>query len=154
MEFLTHPRENRSTRTCWERSGDLSVSTTATSPDLSLEVRNALRGCHGFRSQLPDWRRWLSGGWLVRQRRRCRCPPARLAGSRALAVWPGRLSCACPPSPGLARCRPLELSPRSEEHTSELQSHVNLVCRLLLEKKNVTHLHTRLVAAEDQKSTT
>src|SRR5690242_21467867 len=30
---------------------------------------------------------------------------------------------------------------RSEEHTSELQSHVNLVCRLLLEKKkkNITH---------------
>src|SRR5690242_8481408 len=26
---------------------------------------------------------------------------------------------------------------RSEEHTSELQSHVNLVCRLLLEKKNL-----------------
>src|SRR5690242_20952190 len=26
-------------------------------------------------------------------------------------------------------------NPRSEEHTSELQSHVNLVCRLLLEKK-------------------
>src|SRR5438477_9110718 len=34
-------------------------------------------------------------------------------------------------------CRtPQELAPlRSEEHTSELQSHVNLVCRLLLEKK-------------------
>src|SRR6201992_4445611 len=33
---------------------------------------------------------------------------------------------------------PVRLSPdhaRSEEHTSELQSHVNLVCRLLLEKK-------------------
>src|SRR5438477_6956688 len=28
-------------------------------------------------------------------------------------------------------------SPRSEEHTSELQSHVNLVCRLLLEKKKI-----------------
>src|SRR5690242_20933976 len=27
---------------------------------------------------------------------------------------------------------------RSEEHTSELQSHVKLVCRLLLEKKNCT----------------
>src|SRR5574337_1516149 len=27
-------------------------------------------------------------------------------------------------------------SPRSEEHTSELQSPLNLVCRLLLEKKN------------------
>src|SRR5260370_14157296 len=34
--------------------------------------------------------------------------------------------------------RPLRLVPepkRSEEHTSELQSHLNLVCRLLLEKK-------------------
>src|SRR6266480_263761 len=31
---------------------------------------------------------------------------------------------------------------RSEEHTSELQSHVNLVCRLLLEKKKETHIST------------
>src|SRR5690242_21941689 len=31
--------------------------------------------------------------------------------------------------------RPSGLNLRSEEHTSELQSHVNLVCRLLLEKK-------------------
>src|SRR5438477_3645413 len=30
---------------------------------------------------------------------------------------------------------PLDRRRRSEEHTSELQSHVNLVCRLLLEKK-------------------
>src|SRR5690606_41689193 len=29
---------------------------------------------------------------------------------------------------------------RSEEHTSELQSRENLVCRLLLEKKNTRHL--------------
>src|SRR5260370_2316828 len=29
--------------------------------------------------------------------------------------------------------------PRSEEHTSELQSHLNLVCRLLLEKKKASH---------------
>src|SRR2546430_6702270 len=29
---------------------------------------------------------------------------------------------------------------RSEEHTSELQSQSNLVCRLLLEKKNHKHL--------------
>src|SRR5260370_15099452 len=34
---------------------------------------------------------------------------------------------------------------RSEEHTSELQSHLNLVCRLLLEKKKqeVFKNHTR-----------
>src|SRR5256885_12167093 len=30
---------------------------------------------------------------------------------------------------------------RSEEHTSELQSPCNLVCRLLLEKKNDTKMH-------------
>src|SRR5256885_5574229 len=33
---------------------------------------------------------------------------------------------------------------RSEEHTSELQSPCNLVCRLLLEKKNKLCLATRL----------
>src|SRR2546427_9370198 len=32
-------------------------------------------------------------------------------------------------------------SARSEEHTSELQSQSNLVCRLLLEKKKFTLLH-------------
>src|SRR4051812_49806547 len=33
---------------------------------------------------------------------------------------------------------------RSEEHTSELQSHVNLVCRLLLEKKKIDYTIHRL----------
>src|SRR5438477_5671657 len=37
---------------------------------------------------------------------------------------------------------PIEV--RSEEHTSELQSHVNLVCRLLLEKKKVTRDDNRI----------
>src|SRR2546430_10413073 len=32
---------------------------------------------------------------------------------------------------------------RSEEHTSELQSQSNLVCRLLLERKNTLIIHTR-----------
>src|SRR5256885_8360757 len=35
--------------------------------------------------------------------------------------------------------------PRSEEHTSELQSPCNLVCRLLLEKKKDQTLASRLV---------
>src|SRR5260370_30061540 len=35
------------------------------------------------------------------------------------------------------------LDPRSEEHTSELQSHLNLVCRLLLEKKKTTQVWHR-----------
>src|SRR5438034_8194693 len=33
----------------------------------------------------------------------------------------------------------IPLQPRSEEHTSELQSHSDLVCRLLLEKKKTTN---------------
>src|SRR5262249_56635683 len=33
--------------------------------------------------------------------------------------------------------RPGEIGDRSEEHTSELQSLTNLVCRLLLEKKKI-----------------
>src|SRR2546429_2749132 len=32
---------------------------------------------------------------------------------------------------------------RSEEHTSELQSRLHLVCRLLLEKKKIHHMRTR-----------
>src|SRR5260370_13028369 len=39
--------------------------------------------------------------------------------------WPNSVGC----------CAAAAVRPRSEEHTSELQSHLNLVCRLLLEKK-------------------
>src|SRR5260370_9916221 len=37
---------------------------------------------------------------------------------------------------------------RSEEHTSELQSHLNLVCRLLLEKKKKQRTRNVSCAAE------
>src|SRR2546430_5045059 len=37
----------------------------------------------------------------------------------------------------------VERAQRSEEHTSELQSQSNLVCRLLLEKKKKNKTHTR-----------
>src|SRR2546422_6826409 len=46
-------------------------------------------------------------------------PPPGKRGGRSRRTWP----------PTAAR------SPRSEEHTSELQSRLHLVCRLLLEKK-------------------
>src|SRR5260370_38528318 len=47
--------------------------------------------------------------------------------------WPGGRGARYP---GADRCRSAGTRwPRSEEHTSELQSHLNLVCRLLLEKK-------------------
>src|SRR5688572_31324861 len=40
------------------------------------------------------------------------------------------------PSPSTVHKACVRASARSEEHTSELQSQSNLVCRLLLEKKN------------------
>src|SRR5437773_8988316 len=61
-----------------------------------------------------------------------------------------RRPCVCRSSS--ATRRPCPRARRSEEHTSELQSHHDLVCRLLLEKKkntpqhlspnHITHQHT------------
>src|SRR5690348_17575951 len=56
-------------------------------------------------------------------------PPAPTRWASTSATWPSTPACrsrACP-TPACPR--------RSEEHTSELQSPVHLVCRLLLEKK-------------------
>src|SRR5947207_5499236 len=44
----------------------------------------------------------------------------------------------------LAALVPLGRRHRSEEHTSELQSHSDLVCRLLLEKNKLAHSEQRL----------
>src|SRR5690606_39767026 len=50
---------------------------------------------------------------------------------RECPVWSGANGRCC--------CRRHSQHRRSEEHTSELQSRENLVCRLLLEKKNSHH---------------
>src|SRR2546430_10580915 len=58
--------------------------------------------------------------------------------------WPEQARASCLLSSASKHCG---LRPRSEEHTSELQSQSNLVCRLLLEKKkknNVGMNHTLL----------
>src|SRR5256885_10657057 len=55
-----------------------------------------------------------------------------------------RVGAAVPqPGQGVAQVRPrrLQVPLRSEEHTSELQSPCNLVCRLLLEKKKTHRQH-------------
>src|SRR5260370_31393095 len=52
-----------------------------------------------------------------------------------------------PPAPGGQETQ----DRRSEEHTSELQSHLNLVCRLLLEKKKTTQTpHNRSSLSHSQ----
>src|SRR2546427_6600032 len=55
--------------------------------------------------------------------------------SRAVPLGPGRSAFASAPARPAVPTRRRIWSARSEEHTSELQSQSNLVCRLLLEKK-------------------
>src|SRR2546430_13014453 len=78
---------------------------TATTEIYTLSLHDALPICSW--NETRPGRRTTSPWYRRRQRRRP--TPAR----------------ACPPRP----------ADRSEEHTSELQSQSNLVCRLLLEKK-------------------
>src|SRR5438034_7889677 len=51
------------------------------------------------------------------------------------------ISCPCEGRSPRRWCPPALAGTRSEEHTSELQSHSDLVCRLLLEKKNTIVQH-------------
>src|SRR6266480_3235170 len=61
-------------------------------------------------------------------------PPGRCSGRRSSTGYLG--SCRTNSRPAtIVSWPPFIRTTGSEEHTSELQSHVNLVCRLLLEKK-------------------
>src|SRR5260370_35244545 len=61
-------------------------------------------------------------------------PPFRSTASSATSAPPWRSP---PRRSTMSAFPPSSARPRSEEHTSELQSHLNLVCRLLLEKKKL-----------------
>src|SRR5438034_5473252 len=69
---------------------------------------------------------------------------------RVPSMPPRGPQCRPRPARGSHRCR------RSEEHTSELQSHSDLVCRLLLEKKkkNKTNKQSKMHADELYKGKT
>src|SRR5690606_40922420 len=86
----------------------------------------ALRSGNAVRhAERANWKRRKKFGsqWRGGSRRRCE-----------YAVHPGY--CSCVPGSGNI-IRTGKSCKRSEEHTSELQSRENLVCRLLLEKKNI-----------------
>src|SRR2546430_6004505 len=55
---------------------------------------------------------------------------------------------------GTRAARPRTLAVRSEEHTSELQSQSNLVCRLLLEKKKKQRKNERAPRAHRSSDST
>src|SRR5205807_3437511 len=64
----------------------------------------------------------------------------RSPSSRPMIGWRPRESSV--PGAGRASMSPTWRRNRSEEHTSELQSPCNLVCRLLLEKKKIENFET------------
>src|SRR5205809_2681072 len=80
-------------------------------------------------------RGWLRGfqGRQRRQGRQGRHVPR--CGLAALAAFAARAGLISPELSRLPYRRMSPAEPRSEEHTSELQSRLHLVCRLLLEKK-------------------
>src|SRR5690606_40341772 len=102
------------------------------------------------------------GGAPVRPARRHAAPGAAV-DAHLVAPYPGAAGTLGRRAGALSRARhpcrdagtsqrlAARTAPRSEEHTSELQSRENLVCRLLLEKKNtitdekshdVTHMNS------------
>src|SRR5437016_9183083 len=73
---------------------------------------------------------------------------------RTAGTWPGRAAAKGsrrrPRCPATSTCSEPEAG-RSEEHTSELQSLTNLVCRLLLEKKKTVGSRTAQRASRKAK---
>src|SRR2546422_5446278 len=70
--------------------------------------------------------------WTTQRRPCALASPQAARSSSSESVGP-------PPSRMLFEPRILITSARSEEHTSELQSRLHLVCRLLLEKKKISN---------------
>src|SRR5690349_23911745 len=93
---------------------------TVTTASYPLSLRDALPICRGSRR---------SRGRLPARDVLARARPRR-RGARAVPH--------AAPAPRGRACDPLRARSRSEEHTSELQSRRDLVCRLLLEKKKKT----------------
>src|SRR5438477_6602846 len=106
-------------------------------------MASALAQCRSMRSArvlMPRRVRNASNGLGTLPTAFCRYAmrSARSEPPRTIAAPP--MASECPlryldPAALTGALRPDTRMVRSEEHTSELQSHVNLVCRLLLEKK-------------------
>src|SRR2546429_2137620 len=88
-------------------------------------------------------RRWRSAGSLRSAPTKRAWPPAAVIASTVSAPRAASRPWTMTSAPSRASCkataRPIPDVARSEEHTSELQSRLHLVCRLLLEKKKHRH---------------
>src|SRR2546430_11372273 len=82
----------------------------------------------GMTIPVASWRRAVSYGELPMSQ-------ARSSVARLLMIAWWVAAALAPALAGVGSARKRATADRSEEHTSELQSQSNLVCRLLLEKK-------------------
>src|SRR5690606_39284376 len=85
-----------------------------------------------FRSQMTNftWSRGVSSGMFSSRLRAISFEPGVFRSTTRLTRGS---------TPEMSRAPEVSSETRSEEHTSELQSRENLVCRLLLEKKNLNN---------------
>src|SRR5260370_26613829 len=130
---------------CLGRSlGPTRVRSTPTNQDTRQRMRSRRldgdagngRGLHGSSLGDAQTRAQSEAAYAPADFVRAWCAPRRVHGrARDTSPWSE------PPCGRAYRRRALQ-KPRSEEHTSELQSHLNLVCRLLLEKKKIKRLKT------------
>src|SRR2546422_7487503 len=115
MHPVPHTRTYPSCRLCLSNFAAVMRKNQICSPamDIDLRPQETRRGGRTF--NVPTWPSWpprARPGWLISNS----APPEEKIQRIALSWVMG-------------------IVPRSEEHTSELQSRLHLVCRLLLEKK-------------------
>src|SRR5438094_3260952 len=95
---------------------------------MSIQLSGITRDLHSF----PTRRSSDLSAWGTAPARSPTARPGTAAARRSARRRPAPAPHGAGPATRAARPR----NPRSEEHTSELQSPYELVCRLLLEKKN------------------
>src|SRR5690348_3967184 len=147
---MTTERRGRAPAASRRRASQRAMEVTRLQPGAaSAGAPEPLRLCRTFSSSPPGCPARCRAGAVGP-------PPARAPPPRGRAARrdraPGRRACARRARCGSA-CRSrrtargcCDRTARSEEHTSELQSPVHLVCRLLLEKKNKTdNLHNKFI---------
>src|SRR5206468_12512023 len=109
---------------------------TLTYSNFILYSYGHLRYLHSFPTRRSSDLVYLNN-WYSSARFHCCVNCGRRSGFQ-MRSWPNGLSRATRSvNPLVIVPGPLLRSNRSEEHTSELQSRSDLVCRLLLEKKNI-----------------